>query len=251
MVASHLIRNMIANVFWHQSVLTQTFFLVGSAEIFDKTFFIAMILAMQHRKFGVTVFLSCFVALVLHVAMAAVCGYAISKMLTPMMLDFGAAGLYFIFACLYAKDYYYADPEALCDLDETKAELAEMEGGSQYGAASGPKKILSQAVMKVATLAFTSTFIGEFGDRTQIAMIGQHASQPIIPVCIGSTLAFAVLCATAVLSGIYLSSCAVTERQVCMIGGFSFLIFSVVSLWDGMHTLQYRDPVKGLFLQIM
>jgi len=250
-----------------QNIIFQTFLLVGSAEIFDKTFFIAMVLAMQHRGHSMTVFTGCFAALVAHVLMAAACGYAISSFMSPRTLDMAAAVLYGVFACLYARDYINADPEDQCEFEETKAEFAQEDIMTSDSAAAFEKRhygtealaapikktkaeMLSSAALKVALTAFTTTFIGEFGDRTQIAMIGQHASQPIIPVCIGSTVAFFVLCMIAVMSGLYLSDCAVTQRQVCLIGGISFAVFSVISLYDGLHTKTYRDPVAGMFVQL-
>mmetsp|Transcript_116160 Transcript_116160/g.328662 ORF Transcript_116160/g.328662 Transcript_116160/m.328662 type:complete len:313 (+) Transcript_116160:58-996(+) len=217
------------------AVTIETFFLVGSAEIFDKTFFIAMVLAMQHRMKSGTVFTGCFTSLAVHVLLAAAFGYAISALVAPRVLDLAAALLYFIFACLYAKDYYFADGDSMCEFQDTKEELAGATTDA-YGsceaaleAAKGPR-LSGTSMMSVFSIAFTTTFIGEFGDRTQIAMIGQHASQPLVPVCVGSMAAFLVLCSSAVIAGTFLSDCAVTERQVCLIGGISFALFSVVSL---------------------
>jgi len=55
----------------------------------------------------------------------------------------------------------------------------------------------SKKALAVFGKAFMGVFIAEWGDRTQIAMIGQHASQPLIPVCIGSLIAFFLLTVSA------------------------------------------------------
>lgn len=238
----------------HISVIMQTIVLVGSAEIFDKTFFIAMVLAMQYRKKGASVFLGCYSALLVHVLIAALCGYAISTLMSPRALDMAAAILYAVFAGLYAKDYLSADADSKCEFEDTQNEFACAETEVEnYGIINSKKlgKPIQNVTMKVLMAGFTATFIGEFGDRTQIAMIGQHASQPIVPVCIGSSIAFFILCLIAVVSGNYLSDCAVTERQVCLIGGLSFATFAVVSAWEAYHTTEFRDPVAGAFLQIV
>merc|ERR1719162_2919040 len=47
-----------------------------------------------------------------HVAIAAIFGYAVARMIPMMYLNFGAAALYALFAVLFFKDYQDADPEA-------------------------------------------------------------------------------------------------------------------------------------------
>lgn len=234
------------------SVMFQTFVLVGAAELFDKTFFITMLLAMKHKKFSSVVFVSCFLALVAHVALAAVLGYGMSRLISTRTLEFAAAALYFLFAMMYAKDWWEASDDSLGALEEAQETLdAEDEFKPLKENMKGNNKKAWAEAMRIFSLGFTSTFIAEFGDRTQFAMIGQHASQPIIPVCIGSTIAFFFLCAVAVASGAFLSNMAVSERTVAMIGGLSFLLFAIVSLYDAMHGTEHspRDIVSGSFLQ--
>lgn len=232
-----------------QSVVFQTFVLVGAAELFDKTFFIAMLLAMKHRALAPFVFAGSYAALVVHVAMAAVLGYGLSRMVSTRALDFAAAALYLLFALMYAKDWKEASNDSLGALEE--AQETVNEATTDYGTEKTNGKTGSTFGLKVLTLAFTSTFIAEFGDRTQFAMIGQHASQPIIPVCIGSAIAFFVICGIAVASGTFLSSLAVSERTVALVGGLSFFVFALVSLYDGLHGDRHapRDVVTGSFLQ--
>lgn len=234
------------------SVMFQTFVLVGAAELFDKTFFITMLLAMKHENFLTAVFVGCFAALVAHVGLAAVLGYGMSRIVSTRTLEFAAAALYFMFALMYANDWRTASDDSLGALEEAQETLdAEDELKPLKGNVSGSgQKVLTEA-LRILSLGFTSTFIAEFGDRTQFAMIGQHASQPIIPVCIGSTIAFFFLCAVATACGAFLSNMAVTERSVAMIGGLSFLLFAIVSLYDATHGTEHspRDIVSGSFLQ--
>jgi len=233
------------------SVMFQTVILVGAAELFDKTFFITMLLAMKHKDYMAVVFAGCFAALVAHVGLAAVLGYGMSKVVSTRTLEFAAAALYFMFAMMYANDWWNASDDSLGALEEAQESLEEAELKPLKGNIKGTgKKVWSEAI-RILSLGFTSTFIAEFGDRTQFAMIGQHASQPIVPVCIGSTIAFFLICGVAVACGACLSNMAVSERSVAMIGGLSFLLFAIVSLYDATHGTSHspRDVVTGAFLQ--
>jgi putative Ca2+/H+ antiporter (TMEM165/GDT1 family) len=235
------------------SVMFQTVILVGAAELFDKTFFITMLLAMKHKEFMAAVFTGCFAALVAHVGLAAVLGYGMSKVISTRTLEFAAAALYFLFALMYANDWRNASDDSLGALEEAQESLEESQAELKplKGSMAHTGKRVWRESMRILTLGFTSTFIAEFGDRTQFAMIGQHASQPIIPVCIGSTIAFFLICGVAVACGACLSNMAVSERTVAMIGGLSFLLFAIVSLYDATHGTSHspRDVVTGAFLQ--
>jgi len=231
------------------SVMFQTVILVGAAELFDKTFFITMLLAMKHKDYMGVVFIGCFAALVAHVGLAAALGYGMSKLVSTRTLEFAAAALYFMFALMYANDWRQASDDSLGAFEEAQEAVeAQAEMKPLKGKIAG--KRWSEAV-RILTLGFTSTFIAEFGDRTQFAMIGQHASQPIVPVCIGSTIAFFLICGVAVVCGAFLSNMAVSERSVAMIGGMSFMLFAIVSLYDATHGTSHspRDVVTGSFLQ--
>lgn len=235
------------------TVTMQTFVLVGAAELFDKTFFITMLLAMKHSGRSLLVLAGCYGALALHVFLAAFLGFGIAQMISTRTLDFASAALYFAFALMYAQDYRNASADSLNALDEAREEI-EGEADAGYGATHSNKKGLRNAMpsaFQVLSLAFTSSFLGEIGDRSQFAMIGQAASQPLLPVCAGGCLAFLMVCVVAVASGSLLSHMAVTDRTVACIGGISFSCFAVVVLWDAMHADVHapRDVMTGSFLQ--
>merc|ERR1719174_290907 len=89
--------------------MVQSFCLVSIAEVFDKTWFVALLMALKYDK--VVVFWSCFLALAAHVILAAVFG-AFAKMIPVYYLHFAAAALYTFFAVLFWKDYQDADPDS-------------------------------------------------------------------------------------------------------------------------------------------
>merc|ERR1719504_627454 len=65
-------------------------------------------------------------------------------------------------------------------------------------------------------------FIAEWGDRTQIAMIGLHSSLPVMPVFYGSLLAFFVLSLSAVLIAAVVDQQKISERTVAGLVSLSF-----------------------------
>merc|ERR1719324_1181429 len=83
--------------------------MVSMAEMFDKTWFVALVMAMRYEKN--TVFWGCFAALAVHVLIAAAFGYSISRLMAPSTLQFFAASVYGIFAILYAYDWYTSDSD--------------------------------------------------------------------------------------------------------------------------------------------
>lgn len=253
---------------WSNQVFVQSLSLVGIAELFDKTWFVALLMAVKYDKN--LVFWSCFSALAAHTLIAVVIGAAINKIFPISVLHFGATALYSFFALLYLKDWYYCDPESDIieagkaeageDLDEgdddtnqQPTELDEivgvMEGEDAEDGQAAPKQPAPAKATKtrgsnkdknwkaIACQCFMAMFIAEWGDRTQIAMIGQHASQPLIPVCMGSLLAFFLLTMSAVLVGMCLDGAKLSEKMVHLVSSLSFFVFAALALMDGIRSI--------------
>merc|ERR1740123_1864363 len=87
-------------------VFLRSLVLVGVAELFDKTW----LLALRYR--ATTVFVGSFAALFVHTILAAAMGYAFAKCLSPAVLGYMTAAVMLCFTILYAKDWYQADPES-------------------------------------------------------------------------------------------------------------------------------------------
>merc|ERR1719330_423338 len=88
---------------------------------------------------------------------------------------------------------------------------------------AGLLSVLQGRELAVLGKAFMGVFIAEWGDRTQIAMIGQHASQPLVPVFLGSVVAFLLLTLSAIGAAALLQGQRVPER---VIHGVSALCFA-------------------------
>jgi len=217
------------------------FTMVSMAEVFDKTWFVALVMAMRFPTMHFTVFWGCFAALLVHVVLAAVFGYSISRFLSVSQLDFLAAGVYGVFAVMYGYDWYKS--EAGSDViaagkEEIEEEMAQEHGGAEYGTVASktptPTSTSFAQKSRVFGQCFMVVLIAEFGDRTQIAMIGVHASQPLLPVMWGSAAAFGMLTASAVAVSSFLEGSTLSESFVKAAIALSFTVFTLVAVHDGM-----------------
>ncbi|KAA0176172.1 hypothetical protein FNF27_02229 [Cafeteria roenbergensis] len=84
----------------------------------------------------------------------------------------------------------------------------------------------------VLATTFTMTFLGEWGDRSQIATIAMGAAKDPLGVCVGGLIGHALCTGLAVLGGKLLAT-RISERAVLIVGGVLFLAFAVHSLWAG------------------
>jgi len=227
--------------------------MVGMAEMFDKTWFVALVMAMRHEKN--TVFWGCFAGLAVHVLIAALFGYSISRMMEPSTLQFMAAALYATFTVLYGYDWYTT--ESNTDLmaagkDEINEEFEEEAAAApEYGTVLKPDaKTCSKGISGMSWLqirrvwmqCFMAVFIAEWGDRTQIAMIGIHATQPLVPVMLGSLLAFFLLTLSAVIVGMFIGDRTMSESAVKAVCAVSFAVFTVIAIHDGMQLRGHHMP---------
>merc|ERR1719220_2924720 len=100
--------------------------------------------------------------------------------------------------------------------------MTNAEGNSNDGPRTMAKKNDKWLVL---TKSFMAVFIAEWGDRTQIAMVGQHASQPLIPVFLGSMVAFVLLTFSAVGAASVLRDQKLSERIIFGVSALCFTIF--------------------------
>jgi len=166
--------------------------------------------------------------------------------------------LFFVFAGLYAKDWYLADPEgdaieagkeeaggdvellpadseesiSTADTEGDMAEVKDVEGGAPQSLKAMSSASPTNGELAVFSKSFMAVFIAEWGDRTQIAMVGQHASQPLVPVFLGSTVAFFLLTLSAVGAATLLNGQKLRERVVFGFSACCFAFFGVLALQD-------------------
>ena len=197
------------------------FLLITVSEIGDKTFFIAMILAMQHSRR--LVFVGAISALAAMTMLSVGVGQAAS-LLPEIYIHYAEITLFIVFGFKLLYDASQM-PSETCDVvvvGEAKevVEKAEKQAKDQKN------------IWAILLEAFVLIFVAEWGDRTQIATIALAAENNPMVVSIGAILGHAICALIAVTFGRVLAG-QITERQLTTAGGCLFIIFGVVAIIQG------------------
>merc|ERR1719428_597260 len=130
--ASSTVDNMKDQLIQNMDDTWKSFALIGIAELFDKTWFVALLMALKYDK--IVVFWGCFSALAAHTVLAAVLGYTIAKIIPVAYLHFATAALYSYFTFLFWQDYVAADEDSdiiAAGKEEAAEDVAEdIDGGA-------------------------------------------------------------------------------------------------------------------------
>ncbi|KAF2299503.1 hypothetical protein GH714_032293 [Hevea brasiliensis] len=218
------------------------------SEVGDRTFCVAAILAMRYpRK---SVLLGCLVSVIAMTIVSALLGWAAPNLIskkwthhitTLLFFGFGLRSLWEGFTrmmtnCNHAWFSIYSDNEELEEVEkELEKDLKASAGKSKTISKKDEnlkkqhKPFLTHFVSTVFLKAFSLTFFGEWGDKSQLATIGLAADEDTIGVILGGILGQALCTVAAVLGGKSLAS-RISERLVSILGGFLFLVFGVQSL---------------------
>ena len=165
------------------------------SEIGDKTFFIAAIMAMRNSR--VVVFAAAFASLVVMSIFSAALGHTVPNIIPRKYTAYLASLLFVFFGARMAYEgWHMSSDEAKQEFEEVKAELKEKEDIEMMEAvesglvndkekSDGFKQGLSNLCQFLFSPTFTQTFIltflGEWGDRSQIATIALAASKVKFP----------------------------------------------------------------------
>ena len=190
------------------------------SELGDKTFFIAVILAMRHSRR--LVFAGVVAALAAMTVLSVLLGQ-VASLLPQNYLHFAEIIFFVGFGVklLYEASRMPAGP----DCEEAEEAIATVKEAEL----KMPKKKTPWAIVLEA---FMLTFVAEWGDRTQIATIALAASQSAIGVTAGAILGHSICAAIAVLGGRMIAG-RISERLITAIGGGLFLLFGAIALWEG------------------
>jgi Ca2+/H+ antiporter, TMEM165/GDT1 family len=222
--------------FWELDRVLQAFtaglLLITISELGDKTFFIAMCLAMRHsRRLVLAGAVSALSAMtIISVAM----GQTIALLPKPL-IHYGEVILFLAFGL---KLLYDASQMSVACADHTLA----MDGGLDDCATEAERAaavVIAQAEAKlkipspgaIYLEAFMLVFIGELGDRTQFATITLAAAHHPGGVALGA-IAGHTLCTLIAVIGGRLIAGRISERMVTLIGGVLFLVFAAVAWFE-------------------
>ncbi|KAH7569861.1 hypothetical protein JRO89_XS05G0009200 [Xanthoceras sorbifolium] len=229
------------------------------SEIGDKTFFAAAILAMRHPRR--LVLSGCLAALIVMTILSAGVGWAApnlwdasgscsQELALPELFDvMRLAGwisrkwthhvatlLFFGFGLWSLWDAFNDGGEAE-ELAEVEAELdadwkanagTTKEGKTDDEMKKKRRPFLTQFFSPILLKAFSITFFGEWGDKSQIATIGLAADENPFGVVLGGVLGQALCTTAAVLGGKSLAS-QISEKIIGLSGGVLFIVFGIQS----------------------
>ncbi|KAG6398947.1 hypothetical protein SASPL_140419 [Salvia splendens] len=221
------------------------------SEIGDKTFFAAAILAMRHPRR--LVLSGCLGALIVMTILSVVVGWATPNLIsrkwthhitTLLFLGFGLWSLWEAFKDGEAEEFAEVEKELNADLKSnsgaTKGNNKNADLKSNSGATKGNNKdaddlkkqyrpFLTQFFSPILLKAFSITFFGEWGDKSQIATVGLAADENPLGVVLGGILGQALCTTAAVLGGKSLAT-QISEKIVTLSGGALFIVFGIQSL---------------------
>lgn len=211
------------------AAFTAGLLLITISELGDKTFFIAVILAMRHSQR--LVFAGVVAALAAMTMLSVMLGQIVS-LLPERYIHFGEIALFLGFGLKLLYDASRMPTKSVnTGAKEAEAVVAEQCEGETIALSAN---VLSQSpTLGILSQAFVMTFLAEWGDRTQISTIALAASYQPVGVTVGAILGHSICAAIAVIGGRLIAG-RISERMVTAIGGLLFLIFGFVAIVEGM-----------------
>jgi putative Ca2+/H+ antiporter (TMEM165/GDT1 family) len=100
-----------------------------------------------------------------------------------------------------------------------------------FWVSDGARNFCSLFLGQVFVQAFALTFLGEWGDRSQIATIALGAAHNVYLVTLGTVVGHGCCTALAVVGGRYLST-KISVKHVTFGGSLLFLLFGVIYLYE-------------------
>ncbi|XAR65403.1 hypothetical protein NMG60_11009526 [Bertholletia excelsa] len=205
------------------------------SEIGDKTFIAAAILAMRHPRR--LVLSGCLTALIVMTILSASVGWAAPNLISHKWTHHITTLLFLGFGLWSLWDAVKGEGEAE-ELDEFEAKLnadwKTNNGSTREGTKADDhlkkqrRKFLTQFFSPIFLKAFSITFFGEWGDKSQLATIGLAADENPFGVVLGGVLGQALCTTAAVLGGKSLAT-QISEKFVALSGGILFIIFGIQS----------------------
>ncbi|CAZ84170.1 unnamed protein product [Tuber melanosporum] len=204
---------------------TLSFIMIIFSEIGDKTFLIAALMAMKHPR--VLVFTAALGSLIVMSILSAVLGHAVPTLIPKRFTNFLAAGLFLIFGVRMVLEGLRME-KGTANREEWLWESAN----DILGRNSKPCRVTT--VARPGSKHFVMTFLGEWGDRSQIATIAMAAGQDYWYVTIGAISGHAICTGIAVVGGRMLAS-RISVRNVTLGGAGAFLVFGIIYLCEAFY----------------
>lgn len=231
----------------------QSFYMAVSmivvSEIGDKTFLIAALMSMRYPK--LLVFSAAFLSLAVMTVLLGLVGHALPGLVSERITHFLAAILFVVFGINLLREGLAMSKDA--GVGEEMAEVEEelqantlnshmdnMESGGAQDISFNSKLVrLGSQVQEVASVVlspiwiqvFVMTFLGEWGDRSQIATIAMAAGSDYWTVIMGAVVGHGFCTAAATIGGQLLAT-KISMRNVTLGGAAAFFIFSIMYFFE-------------------
>ena len=201
------------------------------AELGDKTFFMALILAVRHR--GRWVFLGAFAALTAVTLISLALGYGLRELLPPTLVPWLAAALFLGFGLKLLIDAQGMATDAATQ-EAQEAEEA-INAAETSRALNTPWAVIWEA--------FVLVFVAELGDRTQFTTIFMATAPAQVfsftGLLAGALLGHALVTWLAVGAGKWIGG-RVNEQLLYRLSGGLFVAFGLVSLLQALASVAGR-----------
>lgn len=234
------------------------------SEIGDKTFLIAALMAMRNSR--IIVFSAAFSSLVVMTVLSGIVGHALPTLISQRLTQFLASGLFIVFGFKLLREGLAMSKELgveeeLAEVEEELAssnlnhQLDDIESGAgetnQTSSAFTPKpsksyvaefgdqiqNLASFILSPVWIQVFVMTFLGEWGDRSQIATIAMAAGSDYWLVILGAIVGHGLCTAAACLGGKLLAK-RISMRNVTLGGAVAFFVFAVLYFYDAYYNVE-------------
>jgi Ca2+/H+ antiporter, TMEM165/GDT1 family len=192
---------------------------ITATELLDKTFFIAMYLAMKHSRW--LIFSAATSALAAMTILSVGLGQ-FASLLPKSTVHHLEIALFLGFGLKLIYDAYKMPVIDNCDrvLEEAEKVVTNAEG-----------KLIAKTTWAIWLEGFLLTFIAEWGDRTQLATISLAIDKNPLGVTAGAVLGHAICTLIAVTCGKMLCG-RITERQLTFVGGGLFVLFGILAIFE-------------------
>lgn len=221
--------------------------MIGLSEIGDKTFLIAVLMAMRHSR--IFVFSSAASSLAIMTILSGVVGHTVVSFISERYTAFLAALLFLVFGYKLTMEGLEMSKDAGVEdeLAEVEEEIVATDMNSKLddmenGGVSSERKQQVSTLNKLYDLAalifspawvqiFVMNFLAEFGDRSQISIIALASDNNYWFTIAGAVVGHLICCALAVIGGKYLAS-KISMRTVTLAGAFCFFLFAVIYIYS-------------------
>lgn len=234
---------------WDSFIMSVSMIIVS--EIGDKTFLIAALMAMRYSR--VVVFAAAFSSLAIMTVLSGIVGHALPTLLSKRVTQFLASVLFIVFGYKLLReglsmskdvgvDEELAEVEEEIKANDLNNQMDSMESGNVQNAnqqwyvkfGEQVKDLASFVLSPIFIQVFVMTFLGEWGDRSQIATIALAAGSDYWYVIIGAILGHGVCTFAACIGGKFLAK-KISMRNVTLGGAISFFIFSILYFYEAYY----------------